>query len=212
MAEIQASGNGPRNQKKRFKRHVLRMDMTPMVDLAFLLLTFFILSSTLTKPKTMELTFPVPSGDPSPHKNGITFLLGDKDHIFYYEGEFRGANNKQGAKTQLAALDFSSGKANSLHEFLLRKNRNLQSRIRQLDQQHRNKQLSDSVFHQLVKQAKSDKDEYTYLVKTDNKATYKNVIDMIDELNINLAGKYVIADISASELGLMKHAEDTPFR
>ena len=57
MAEIAESGGGGlgKGGKKRAKKQSTRVDMTPMVDLAFLLLTFFVLTSTFSKPKSMEI-------------------------------------------------------------------------------------------------------------------------------------------------------------
>ena len=62
----------------------------------------------------------------------------------------------------------------------------------------------DQEFVRLVKQAKADKSSPTFLIKTDDKATYKNVIDLIDELNINVVGKYVMVDILKPEYDLVK--------
>lgn len=56
MAEVVESGGRGKGKKKA--RIGLRMDMTPMVDVAFLLLTFFMLSTTLTTPQVMEITLP----------------------------------------------------------------------------------------------------------------------------------------------------------
>src|SRR3954463_10278804 len=109
MADIQA-GNPQSGSKKRAKKQSTRVDMTPMVDLAFLLLTFFVLTATFSKPKSMELTFPAP---PPPDqkvdqvKNGVTFLLTQDDRIFYYEGEFRAADDAKGPKTDRQELAFS---------------------------------------------------------------------------------------------------------
>ena len=79
MAEIAEGGGGGHGKggKKRAKKQSTRVDMTPMVDLAFLLLTFFVLTSTFSKPKSMELSLPVPPDDPNIEqpevKNGLTF-------------------------------------------------------------------------------------------------------------------------------------------
>src|ERR1043165_212044 len=96
MAEIaEGGGGGHKGGKKRAKKQSTRVDMTPMVDLAFLLLTFFVLTATFSKPKSMELTFPVPpppNYDPPKIKNGITFILTKDDRVFYYEREFKHAD------------------------------------------------------------------------------------------------------------------------
>ncbi|WP_317899163.1 ExbD/TolR family protein [Aurantibacillus circumpalustris] len=204
MAEIQeGGGGGHKGGKKRAKKQSTRVDMTPMVDLAFLLLTFFVLTATFSKPKSMELTFPAP---PPPDqkvdevKNGITFLLTQDDRIFYYEGQFRAADDEKGTKTVLSELNFSQG---SLHKYLLDKSKVMQDAIKALDAQHKNNQLADTTFKRLVKERKADKESYTYLIKTDDKATYKNVIDVIDELNINVVGKYVMVDIIKPEMDLV---------
>src|SRR3954464_1673344 len=103
MAEIQeGGGGGHKGGKKRAKKQSTRIDMTPMVDLAFLLLTFFVLTATFSKPKSMELTFPSDEVDPDPKpiKKGITILLSKDDRIFYYEGEFKPADDPiKGPKT-----------------------------------------------------------------------------------------------------------------
>ena len=87
-------GGGGRHKKKRAKKGSTRIDMTPMVDLAFLLLTFFILTTTMYKPSTLQMTFPVPDEDPTDDKktelsNAITLILTKKDQIFYYVGGFQ---------------------------------------------------------------------------------------------------------------------------
>src|SRR5690606_30535884 len=124
-----------------------------------------------------------------PIKNGITFILSDDDEIYYYEGEFRYQDGEKGPKTTLSELNYSQG---SLHKYLLEKNKVLHEQIKALSEQHRNNQLPDSIFKRLVRERKADKESYTYLIKPDSSATYKNVIDVIDELNINVVGKYVV--------------------
>ncbi|MFD1188496.1 ExbD/TolR family protein [Pontibacter rugosus] len=63
------------------------LDMTPMVDLAFLLLTFFMLTTTFAKPQAMDISMPIDEGtSPVKAKNALTVILGEKDKIYYYFG------------------------------------------------------------------------------------------------------------------------------
>lgn len=92
MAEIsQGGGGGSKDGKVRVKKASTRIDMTPMVDLAFLLLTFFILTTTLNKPQTMELNMPEKpkAEDKQPEVNEkkvVTLILGPNDKIYWYMG------------------------------------------------------------------------------------------------------------------------------
>ncbi len=213
MAEIaEGGGGGHKGGKKRAKKLSTRIDMTPMVDLAFLLLTFFVLTATFSKPKSMELTFPAPpppDQKPDEIKKGITLLLTKDNRVFYYEGEFRAEANEKGPKTELQELDFSQDSKNSLHKYLLEKNKPMHEQIMALKAKHDSNQLPDSTFKRLVKERKADKESYTFLIKTDDQATYKNVIDVIDELNVNVVGKYVMVDIMKTELDLMNEKTGT---
>src|SRR3982751_5447933 len=106
MAEIaEGGGGGHKGGKKRAKKASTRIDMTPMVDLAFLLLTFFVLTSTFNKAKTMEINFPAKpkkEDDRIKVNNALTFILTKEgkdekeDGIYYYYGEFYAPNNKDG--------------------------------------------------------------------------------------------------------------------
>lgn len=208
MAEIADSGGGGhKGGKKRAKKQSTRIDMTPMVDLAFLLLTFFVLTATFSKPKSMELTFPAPPEkleDQPPIKKGITILLTKDDKIFYYEGEFKPVDDPvKGPKTTLSELDFSQDSKQSLRKYLLGKNKEMQDKVLALKAKFDNKQLEDTTYKRMVRQVKADKESFTYLIKTDDRATYKNVIDVIDELNYNAVGKYVMVDIIKPEYDLI---------
>ena len=92
MAEIaQGGGGGKKDGKVRSKKTSTRIDMTPMVDLAFLLLTFFILTTTLSKPQTMEITMPEkPKENDKPpevnEKKVLTLVLGANDKVYWYVG------------------------------------------------------------------------------------------------------------------------------
>ena len=204
MSEIADSGGDHKGGKKRAKKQSTRIDMTPMVDLAFLLLTFFVLTATFSKPKSMELTFPAPPDKPEdmpPIKKGITFLLSKSDRIFYYEGQFRPVADDKGPATELKELSFDQS---SLHKYLLDKNKEMDDKIKALQVKHESKILADTTYKRLVRETKADKESYTYLIKTDDQATYKNVIDVIDELNFFVVGKYVMVDILKPEYDLVK--------
>lgn len=69
-------------------KHHIKLDMTPLVDLAFLLLSFFILTSTFLSSKVAELTFPAHQIGQEMKANGITLFLGKKK-IYYAEGNYR---------------------------------------------------------------------------------------------------------------------------
>lgn len=92
MAELNTSGGGNhKGGKVRSKKASTRVDMTAMVDLAFLLITFFILSTTLNKPKAMDMAMPDKDEQhdqlPVPASRTMTILLGSDDKVDWYMGE-----------------------------------------------------------------------------------------------------------------------------
>src|SRR6218665_1941582 len=178
MAEIAEGGGGDSGGKKRAKKSSTRVDMTPMVDLAFLLLTFFVLTSTFAEPKIMGLAYPakVPEDGPEPPKvnNGITFLL-TKDKVFYYSGEF-----KPGI-TQLEETDFGK---DGVRKLLAKRNDFVIKAHQELDLKVQKHQMHDSIAQKELIKAKKNRAALKVLIKTDTKATCKNFIDLIDELKI----------------------------
>lgn len=87
MAEINTSSQG--GGKVRSRKRSTKIDMTPMVDLAFLLLTFFILTTTFLKPAVLSVTMPEPVDDPPllGAKNAFHVVLGDDDALYWWSGE-----------------------------------------------------------------------------------------------------------------------------
>jgi biopolymer transport protein ExbD len=208
MAEIADSGGGHgKGGKKRAKKQSTRVDMTPMVDLAFLLLTFFVLTSTFSKPKSMELSLPAepPPGSPPPPevKNGVTFLLTKDDRIFYYVGQFNAAGNPDGKPaTEFQETNFSS---EGLHALLMEQNKWAVDEIKSLTEKNKNKQLADTTFKRMAVDATADNRAITVLIKTDDQATYKNAIDMLDELKICNVGKRVLGvEMMPTEFALLQ--------
>ena len=206
MAQVDTgdSGGGGKHNKKRAKKSSTYIDMTPMVDLAFLLLTFFVLTSTFNKPKTLELNFPAKPKDSTLNmkvNNALTFLMTGDDGIYYYYGEFYPEKNEKGKPpTELIKTDFS---AKGLHKLLLDRNKPTLEAIKELESRLISKEIADTTFKRLVNKEKGLKAALTVLVKSDDKATYKNIIDVIDELNICNVGKYAIVDMEKIEEALI---------
>lgn len=208
MAEIADSGGGHgKGGKKRAKKQSTRVDMTPMVDLAFLLLTFFVLTSTFSKPKSMELSLPAeppPNSPPPPEvKNGVTFLLTKDDRIFYYVGQFNVAGNPAGKPaTELKETNFSP---EGLHALLMEQNQWAVKEIERLAAQNKSKAIADTTFKRMAVDATADNRAITVLIKTDDQATYRNAIDMLDELKICSVGKRVLGvDMMPQEFALLQ--------
>ncbi len=207
MAEVNTGGGGVgKHDKKRAKKSSTRIDMTPMVDLAFLLLTFFVLTSTFSKPKTMEINFPADPKDEKDRQkvnNALTFIMSEDDKIYYYYGEFfaEGLPNPDGKpNTVLKKTDFS---AEGLHKLLLDYNKPTIEAIKKLEEQLRSKEIADTTYKRLAVGEKGKKEALTVLIKADDKAVYKNIIDVIDELNICNVGKYAIVEMMPKELELI---------
>ncbi|MDR0801334.1 biopolymer transporter ExbD [Fluviicola sp.] len=208
MAELaQDDGGGKKGGKKRPKKGPARIDMTPMVDLGFLLLTFFVLTSTFAKPKVMSLVYPAKDPDiPEQPKqdqlvnNAITFIVSD-GRLFYYKGEFYPEGNTKGKPaTVLTETDFGPTGIRKLladeNKFVLRKKTELDGKLQR-------KQISDSIYKKQMIEAKKDKEALKVLVKTDMKAKTKNFIDVIDELYIASIGVIAPVDIMNSEQALL---------
>ena len=186
MADVNTGDSGGhhgKHEKKRAKKASTRIDMTPMVDLAFLLLTFFVLTSTFNKAKTMEINYPAkPKTEDEKIKvnNALTFILTregkdeKEDGIYYYYGEFYPERNKP-------TIDA----------------------IKKLEDQYEKHEIADTTYKRLAVGEKGKKDALTVLIKADDKAVYKNIVDAIDELNICNVGKYAVVDMGQGELNIL---------
>ena len=91
MAELNEPATGGYRNKagvQRSKKRSTRVDLTPMVDLGFLLITFFIFTTTLSRPKSMKLILPKDSRDPTLQKESavLTLFPSGNDRLFFYEG------------------------------------------------------------------------------------------------------------------------------
>lgn len=210
MADVQTGGGGGgggKHQKKRAKKSSTRIDMTPMVDLAFLLLTFFVLTSTFSKPTTMEITMPIKNDKDTAQKvkKAITILLTDDDKVFYYTGVL-----KEG-ETEVKESSFDNTKGIRKVIFDLNKKyvdeiknveKELQRLVGKLPEDSIQK-LFDARKVEIHKRTGDDA-TWTVIIKPDDKASYRSVINVVDEMSICQIGKYAIVDISPAEIDLLK--------
>lgn len=206
MAELaQDDGGGKKGGKKRPSKGSARIDMTPMVDLGFLLLTFFVLTSTFAKPKVMSLVYPAKPKDdvpapPSDINNAITFIV-SADRLFYYKGEFYPEGNAKGKPaTELIETDFGP---QGIRKLLIDENKFVLNKKTELDGKLQRKQIADSIYTKELNAAKGDLKALKVLVKTDMKAKTINFIDVIDELYIASIGVIAPVDIMNSEQALL---------
>ena len=200
MAEIIDSGGGGKGKgKKRAKKHSARIDTTPMVDLGFLLLTFFVLTSQFSKPKTMEINMPVDSENTTKvdSSTAMTILLTEKaDKIYYYYGMF---------KPETSILKTTNYSKDGLRKVFLKRNEKVIDQIKELKEQLMKGDIADTTYKRKAIAAKGDKKAVFVIVKADENAKYKNMIDVIDELSLVAdIGKYAIVDISPAEKELIK--------
>ncbi len=88
MAEMESKTNAKRTPGKRQHKKSTRVDLTPMVDLGFLLITFFVFTTTMARPTVLNIVQPKDADQPTkiPESCALTVLLGNKDRIMYYEG------------------------------------------------------------------------------------------------------------------------------
>ena len=184
MAEMQVKEGG--GGKGKPKKMSTRVDLTPMVDLGFLLITFFMLTTTLSKPQIMALVMPdkdvkLPDLEPVKESKVLTLILGDNDKVYWYEGI---------TDVKLDSTDYS---AEGLRKVIL------------------NKMDKVKVLHNLedykdVKTQEEKKGSFiNVIIKPTKEARYKNLVDALDEMSITKVRYYVILDVSDLELAFIKN-------
>ncbi len=167
MAEMEVADKGKKGNK-RSKKLSTRVDLTPMVDLAFLLITFFMLATTMNKPKTMEINKPVPDENEDKTEEPtikmsktLNLMLGDNNKVYWYVSPDEIA---VGTGIELDSTDYS---ANGLRAVIKRRQREVQE------------------LH-------GDKNELFVMIKPLPGSKLKNTVDALDEMTINAVSKYAI--------------------
>lgn len=167
MAELAEKESRKKGKKKGRKKMSTRVDMTPMVDLGFLLITFFMLTTTFSKPQTMEINLPVkPKGEVTEEQENalkaskaFNIIVDGDNRLFWYLGLPHEA---------LEPLTETNYSADGIRKVLLEKNSTIQDMV--------------------------------VLIKPTSTAVYKNVVDILDEMNISNIKRYALIDITPDDL------------
>ncbi|HZY25826.1 MAG TPA: biopolymer transporter ExbD, partial [Bacteroidales bacterium] len=189
--------------KKKAKKHAPHIDMTPMVDLMCLLITFFMLTTAFSKAKVMEINLPEKIKDPNvqPPKisasRTLNIILGPNNKIYWYPGVVKPEDYNN--LPPMFETDFS---ANGIRPLLLDRNLTLAKKI----EDYKNKVLTgkikipqDSVAKAISKLKSDDDTGPIVLIKAYKKATYGNFVDILDEMNICGIARYTFVDIAFYE-------------
>lgn len=182
MAAIEQTAPSGRRQRMSAK-----VDFTAMVDLGFLLITFFMLTTSLSKPNIMPIVMPESEGDAQVANKAstvITLLLGGDDKIYYYEG------------LENARLDSTHYAANGLRRVLLDK----KDRVNALFGEE---ERPDPKNTNAVKRYS----QTTVLIKALPQSRYKNVVDVFDEMKICAIAHYMLMPVSEAELTFIQFPE-----
>ncbi|MES2575187.1 MAG: biopolymer transporter ExbD [Bacteroidota bacterium] len=180
MAELNTGDGGGKDKKVRSKKQNSKVDLTAMVDLAFLLITFFMLTTTLSKPQSMNLGLPDKQDDPTDvpikvdENRTMTIILGENDKLIRYVGLLEKPVSGGTPK------DFSYGKDGIRKELLSRKASVLQY-------------TGDPKKGMIV------------IIKPGKKSNYRNLVDILDEMAIVDVPTYAIVnDFSPEEKKLLE--------
>jgi biopolymer transport protein ExbD len=201
MAEIiQDEGKGKKG-KKRPKKHGAHLDMTPMVDLMCLLITFFMLTTAFNKPKVMQIILPEKQKDetkaPEINKSrALNIIMTRDDKILWYNGL------ADPSKPPLPALNETDYSRNGIRKLLLERNKDLFKKIYHLTDDVKTGKIvisQDSVESLTRQYFKEDQAGPIILIKSADSVKYKNVVDMIDEMVITNVARYSLVDINLVE-------------
>ena len=184
----------------------IRVDFTPMVDMNMLLITFFMLCTSLSKPQTMEIS--MPSNDKSiteedqtkvKASRAITLILGGDDRVFYYTGE---PNYED-----YTSLKETTYEADGLRAMLMGRNADIVAKIKALKAEKLEKKFSDEEYNERAMKIKDVNTAPVVMIKATDDATYENLVDALDEMQICSISKYAIVDITEGDEFLLDNLE-----
>ncbi len=206
MAEIEGGGGGGKHKggKKRGKKLSTRVDFTPMVDLGFLLITFFMLTTSMNKPQTMEINMPVKEDKPETESKvkasqAVTLLLAKDDKVVYYF-----VNEQTGEPETPQITNYSAG---GIRATLLKENKMRNTRLDSIPiyKDMLNKHvITEEQYKDHLSDIRSDKNALIVVIKAADKSRYNNLVDILDEMLICNIGRYAVVDITPKEVEMLK--------
>lgn len=202
MAEVNTGGG---EQKKGQPQKLnLRVDFTPMVDMNMLLITFFMFCTTLSKPQTMDIVMPTKDKDlTEDDKNqvkaskAITLILGEDNKVYYYMGEPNYSDY-----TSLKETSYGAG---GLRDILLERNKDAVAKMRELKIDRAKKRITEDQFKEKSSEIRNAKDGQVVVIKPTDGASYKNLVDALDEMQICSIGKYAIVEMADGDNFLVQN-------
>jgi len=211
MAEIIQEEKGKGGGKKKAKKLLPHIDMTPMVDLMMLLITFFMLTTAFSKSKIMEIVLPEKITDPEKQQapkisasRTLNIILGPDNKIFWYPGSVK--PEEYNNLPPLQETDFS---ATGIRQLLLDRNRTLARRIEEFNQEVLSGKIpisQDSARNYVSKMKTDDDTGPIVLIKAYKEANYGNFVDILDEMNICGIARYTFIDIAWYEERMVERA------
>lgn len=206
-----------KKKESKQKKMSTRVDFTPMVDMMMLLITFFMLCTTLSKPQAMQLTMPsndknVTDQDRNAAKASqtITIFAAGNDKIYYIEGLPKYDDptclkettwGRKGIRDVLIKHTTEEG-INPVARIMMAKSK--------LDEQKAAGKMSDSIYNARLAQIKKGELEdgkiptMTIIIKVLDTASYKNMVDVLDEMQICSIGTYVIDKVNEDDQKLLE--------
>ncbi len=200
MMQVDSGGSGNKGERKKMDT---RVDFTPMVDMIMLLLTFFMLATTLSKPQTMEIAMPAKDtpkdkGDVARESDAVTIFLGADNKVYYFLGI-----PEPETPNFLKTTDYS---AEGLRKILLDKNRTVVAQVNELKDKKTRLQISQEEYDAQVKELKGGKGTPVVVIKPLDNSNYDNLVSALDEMLIASVGKYAIADVDDSDKKMLTNS------
>ena len=196
----------------------VRVDFTPMVVMLMLLITFFMLCTSLSKPQTMELT--MPSNDENTQEEQknetkasetVTLYVTADNKIYYGEGIPKYDDPTWLKETTWGNDGIRKVLRDHATEQGIRPVQRIGLAVRELNMQRQKNpnQYPDSIYQKELSKLKAGNlkegkiPTLTIVIKPTDNATYKNMVDALDEMQILNIGTYVIDKINADDEKLL---------